>query len=106
MVDRVQDKNWRELLRFCAARGAYRGAGSDIMRGLLRHGEEAHGEDGLFGFAEALAHTPEGNTPLPVMLHTQPSCHICFVQERALLQPALTGSWMAKEVHEGLTFLL
>ena len=34
----MQDPNWRELLRHCAARGAYLGAGASQMEGLMRQG--------------------------------------------------------------------
>lgn len=46
----MQDANWRELLRFCFARGAYRGAGADLLRSLTRGGEADTGS--LFGVAE------------------------------------------------------
>ncbi|KAF8055841.1 MOV10L1 [Scenedesmus sp. PABB004] len=42
------DESWRQLLRHCVARGAYRGAGSSHLRALLRLGAEAPGE-GLLG---------------------------------------------------------
>lgn len=48
----MQDVNWRELLKSCAARGAFRGAGSDHMAALLygvsdeSDGEEADGSGG------------------------------------------------------------
>ena len=45
----MQDPNWRELLRFCAARGAYRGAGSETLADILRSGGGNNGE--LFGLA-------------------------------------------------------
>lgn len=32
----LQDANWSELLKFCAARGAYRGAGSESLSQLMR----------------------------------------------------------------------
>lgn len=35
-VSWVQDANWRELVKFCAARGAYRGAGSESLSQLMR----------------------------------------------------------------------
>ena len=50
-------QNWRELLRFCFARGAYRGAGADLLRSLTRGGEADTGS--LFGVAaeqEGYAH--------------------------------------------------
>ena len=54
----VKDPSWRELLRFCALRGAYRGAGSELMAAMLR----ADGaEGGLFGFANALTEEPQGD---------------------------------------------
>ena len=46
----MQDANWRELLRFCFARGAYRGAGADLLRSLTRGCEADTGS--LFGMAE------------------------------------------------------
>ena len=46
----MQDANWRELLRFCFARGAFRGAGADLLRSLTRGGEADTGS--LFGVAE------------------------------------------------------
>ncbi|BDA50870.1 probable helicase MOV-10 at C-terminar half [Coccomyxa sp. Obi] len=53
----MEDPSWRELLRFCALRGAYRGAGSELMAAMLR----ADGaEGGLFGFANALTEQPQG----------------------------------------------
>ena len=42
-----QDANWRELLRFCFARGAYRGAGVDLLSTVTRSGDTDDG--GLFG---------------------------------------------------------
>lgn len=65
----MQDANWRELLRFCFARGAYRGAGADLLRSLTRGGEADTGS--LFGVAER----PEG------MLHSAlvpMGRHFCF----------------------------
>ena len=53
MMWQVQDASWRELLRFCAARGAFRGAGSEIISSLMRDG--APGDGSLFGFADALS---------------------------------------------------
>lgn len=54
----TQDPSWQELLRFCALRGAYRGAGSELMAAMLR----ADGtEGGLFGFANALTEQPQGD---------------------------------------------
>ena len=50
MLAGMQDGNWRELLRFCFARGAYRGAGADLLRSLTRGGEADTGS--LFGVAE------------------------------------------------------
>ena len=50
MLAGMQDANWRELLRFCFARGAYRGAGADLLRSLTRGGEADTGS--LFGVAE------------------------------------------------------
>ena len=46
----MQDPNWRELLRFCFARGAYRGAGAGLLRNLTRGAEADNGS--LFGVAE------------------------------------------------------
>ena len=43
----MQDASWRELIKFCAARGAYRGAGAEHMRSLLRTGSAD--DDKLFG---------------------------------------------------------
>ncbi|EIE26144.1 P-loop containing nucleoside triphosphate hydrolase protein [Coccomyxa subellipsoidea C-169] len=59
----MEDPSWRELLRFCALRGAYRGAGSELMAAMLR----ADGADGgdLFGFANALTEQPPGKPSLP-----------------------------------------
>ena len=36
----LQDASWRQLLKFCAARGAFRGAGSESYRRLLRSGHD------------------------------------------------------------------
>ena len=46
----MQDANWRELLRFCFVRGAYRGAGADLLGNLLRTGNADDGS--LFGVTE------------------------------------------------------
>lgn len=32
----MQDANWRQLVRYCAARGAYRGAGYEAMQRVMR----------------------------------------------------------------------
>lgn len=32
----AQDPNWSELVKYCAARGAYRGAGSEALGQLVR----------------------------------------------------------------------
>ena len=32
----MQEASWRELVRFCAARGAYRGAGAGTMASVVR----------------------------------------------------------------------
>lgn len=47
---RLQDANWRELLRFCFVRGAYRGAGADLLRNLTRSGDG--GNHSLFGVTD------------------------------------------------------
>lgn len=45
----LEDASWRELIKFCAARGAYCGAGAAHMRALMRDGGDG-GDDGtLFG---------------------------------------------------------
>ena len=36
----LQDASWRQLLKFCAARGAFRGAGSERYSRLLRTGHD------------------------------------------------------------------
>lgn len=36
----LQDASWRQLLKFCAARGAFRGAGSESYSRLLRSGHD------------------------------------------------------------------
>ena len=46
-----QDASWRELLKFCAARGAFRGAGAEHMASILYGGGESGGEDGGDGSA-------------------------------------------------------
>lgn len=33
----MQDPNWSELVKYCAARGAYRGAGSESLGILVRN---------------------------------------------------------------------
>lgn len=33
-VGRAQDPNWRSLLHHCAAHGAFRGAGAELVAGL------------------------------------------------------------------------
>ena len=33
----TQDPNWSELVKYCAARGAYRGAGSEALGQLVRN---------------------------------------------------------------------
>ena len=42
-----QDANWRELLRFCFVRGAYRGAGVDLLKTVTRSDDMDDGD--LFG---------------------------------------------------------
>ncbi len=60
----MQDTNWRELLRFCFARGAYRGAGADLLRNLMRGGGVDNGS--LFGVTEGQdgVHAPPTCIPL------------------------------------------
>lgn len=60
---RGQDPSWRELLRFCALRGAYRGAGSELMAAMLRCDDT---DGGLFGFANALTAQPPGKPHVPL----------------------------------------
>ena len=43
----MQDANWRELLRFCFVRGAYRGAGADLLKTVTRSGDTD--DSSLFG---------------------------------------------------------
>lgn len=61
-----QDPSWRELLRFCAARGAFRGAGSDVVAAVMRDGGADDGDGSLFGLGNALADrsAPAGGSPL------------------------------------------
>jgi len=52
ILARRQDASWRELIKFCAARGAYRGAGSGHMQALLRGGGDVDDGGRLFGAGE------------------------------------------------------
>lgn len=45
----LQDASWRQLIKFCAARGAYRDVGVDQMRALLRGGGDDSDDGRLFG---------------------------------------------------------
>lgn len=38
----MQDGNWRELLRHCAARGAYKGAGANLLDSFFTPGTQEH----------------------------------------------------------------
>ena len=58
MTPRLQDPCWRELLRFCASRGAYKGAGSYAITQLVR--SEGMSSVDYPGLTEALRHTQPG----------------------------------------------
>ena len=83
----MQDANWRELLRFCFARGAYRGAGADLLRSLTRGGGADTGS--LFGVAEEQegAHTAaEAKRSLCLAVMSGQGCkcpsQLCCPQQR------------------------
>lgn len=56
----MQDRSWREVLRFCAARGAYRGAGYSAMTRLLRGGTDLVSAE-YPGLTDALANEQAGD---------------------------------------------
>ena len=58
MIPRSQDPCWRELLRFCASRGAYKGAGSYAITQLVR--SEGLSSVDYPGLTEALRHRQSG----------------------------------------------
>ena len=61
----LQDTSWRQLLKFCAARGAFRGAGSETYSRLFRSG---HDSGAVWGTDDSGSSTlesagAEGNEP-------------------------------------------
>ena len=62
----LQDPHWRELLRHCAARGAYLGAGAAQMADLVRQDAplSSHAFEGLQDFQEGSSEVRAGPTRL------------------------------------------
>ena len=54
----MQEASWRELVRFCAARGAYRGAGAGAMASVVR--SSAMSNVGFPGLVDGPEHDSEG----------------------------------------------
>lgn len=56
-----QDPLWRELLKHCAARGAYRGAGMELIQRRMRYAGGGDVDDSDDGNAQLLLQLPDAD---------------------------------------------